>query len=126
MRGGGVQSVLTGAAASFAWRTLMNRLSLSAAVLLLTVATPGFAQGLLRGDGPMKAMDADGDGSVALAEAEANWKNQFSSLDANGDGSISQAEFIELRKKAFTRADGNGDGKLARGELLELLKQARE
>jgi hypothetical protein len=105
----------------------MNSLPLNAAVLLLmAVATPAFAQGLLRGDGPMKTLDADGDGSVGLAEAEASWKNQFSVLDADGDGSVSQAEFMDLRRKAFARADGNGDGKLARGELRDMLKQARE
>jgi hypothetical protein len=41
--------------------------------------------------GPMH-LDADGDGAVTLAEADAGIQRHFGEIDSNGDGSITAAE----------------------------------
>lgn len=51
-----------------------------------------------RGKHLLSKLDADGDGSVSLAEAEPHWiSRKFEKLDANADGNLSADELGALR-----------------------------
>ena len=96
-----------------------------------------------RGGGGMMRADADGDGVVTWAEAQAAATERFQKLDTNrdgvlsgdemkagpmggrglgkmdadGDGKITLAQFVERSKARFDRVDANHDGRLDAAEL---------
>ncbi len=104
------------------------------ALLLSATALAAQPQG---GPGDMiKQMDANGDGKVTLAEAEAQNAKMFTRLDANRDGVLSEAEARpqggpgaatgkDAREKAPAQGgraggpklDRNGDGKITKAEF---------
>ncbi len=117
----------------------MNPLIAAAAALLVSTtalaAQPqGAAQGGPGGD-PIKQMDANGDGRVTLAEAEAQSARMFARLDANRDGRLSQDEArprgprqgsanrpaprdgAPAGRPGGPRMDSNGDGVITQAEF---------
>lgn len=101
---------------------------------LLTAAS-AFADTGASGDAnKLRALDADGDHLISLAEAQAGapeLASRFSKIDANQDGFLSIDEVIEgqpARKVRFARdmqedfaaADLNADGMLTRAEAEQM------
>ena len=92
------------------------------AVIGLT-ASPALAQqrgGLDR----LMAFDANGDGAVTRAEAEAGRAAMFTRLDRDGDGYLSEAERASMQQGQGRqrggnpmRADTDGDGRISRAEM---------
>lgn len=83
----------------------MNKLALIS-VLLLGVSSAALAadEGKPAGDHPhkggmFKKMDADGDGVVTKAEADAFHEKKFGEIDANKDGKITKEEQDAHRKQ---------------------------
>jgi hypothetical protein len=85
-------------------------------------ATPALAQqrgGLDR----LLAFDANGDGAVTRAEAEAGRAAMFTRLDRDGDGYLSESERAAMqhgqggRRGGGMRADTDRDGRISRAEM---------
>ena len=93
-----------------------------AAFALVCLGVPtAVAQG--RGGDLLAAMDANGDGAVTRAEAQAARESMFTRIDADRDGYISQAERTAMREQAARRAprgnaDANGDGRISHSEFM--------
>jgi hypothetical protein len=99
----------------------MRRL-LGVAALICLAASPAIAQqrsGLDR----LLAFDANGDGAVTRAEAEAGRSAMFTRLDRDGDGYLSEAERASMQhgqgrqRGNPMRADTDGDGRISRAEM---------
>lgn len=112
--------------------------SIAALIAALWVTAPASAQ-----DDPpphkaphsmMKAADADGDGRISRAEADAQRGKMFSELDEDGDGAISRDLFVSkktdrimkrmsrehVEKRVghrFDKIDQDGDRSLSLGEF---------
>lgn len=101
-----------------------------AAALVSTVA---LAQNGPRGAG-MKAADANNDGAISWAEAQAASAKRFAAMDTDRNGKVSKderlakrrtmrdrevtsAEFAARAKTRFDRVDSNRDGKIDSAEL---------
>jgi hypothetical protein len=95
-------------------------LTLSMAALLAAggaYAAQGQVQGQLR-----PKMDADSNGVITRAEAQAQATSMFARMDVNRDGKIDQAD-RQLRRETmkthmFERLDANKDGTLSKAEFL--------
>lgn len=78
------------------------------------------AQGGALSGGPMKRIDANGDGNVTRAEVTAHVEKRFARADANGDGSITEADRtarMEARgERRFERLDADKNGSISRAE----------
>jgi Ca2+-binding EF-hand superfamily protein len=78
--------------------------SLLAALLLsLTLAAGARAQGASLQD-QFSAIDADGDGSLTVAETVAFQRKVFELLDEDGDGAFSRAEFVAILERQAAEA----------------------
>jgi hypothetical protein len=80
----------------------------------------------------MQGLDANNDGQITQAEAEAARAAHFTRMDADGDGFITQAdrdlrrqqraearaERREARAERGMRGDADGDGRVSRAEFL--------
>ena len=90
----------------------------AALVALALLATPALAQG--GGMGAMiMAQDANGDGAITRAEAEAARAAMFARLDANRDGSMQTSERpTGQMAQMVARADSNNDGVISRAEYM--------
>jgi len=76
------------------------------------------------GHGGMMAADADKDGRISRAEAQAaqaKSADRFDEMDANKDGYLDradmQARFAQRRGECFAKADADGNGQLSRAEF---------
>ena len=88
----------------------ISLLTLGAALIAVPVlAAPGGARG-----------DADGNGTLTRAEAEAHATQMFARMDANKDGKIDAADRTakraEMQAKMFERIDADKDGSISRAE----------
>lgn len=96
------------------------RIGMAAAAAVLAAATPVWAQqggGLER----LMAMDANGDGAITRAEAQAARRAQFGRLDTDGDGYLTQAERSAAPMGARMLAqipDPDSDGRVSRDEMM--------
>lgn len=86
-------------------------------------APAAMAQG--RGGDLLAAMDADGDGAVTRAEAQAARETMFTRMDADGDGYLSQTERDAVaqgqgagRRMRRGNPDSNGDGRVSRSVFM--------
>lgn len=88
----------------------------------------GRMHGSMGGFGPMQVFmtfDADKDGTVTVAEAQAGIEKLRASHDADGNGTVSREEFDKLfadmtkgmAERPFAMLDANGDGQLSAEEL---------
>lgn len=91
-------------------------------------AMGGHMGGPMGGFGPRQVFmtfDADKDGTVTVAEAEAGIEKLRASHDADGNGTLSREEFDKLfadmtkgmADRPFSMLDANGDGQLSAEEL---------
>lgn len=77
----------------------------------------------MQGRHGMKAMDANGDGSISREEATAAGMSadRFAQSDANKDGRLDradlQARMAERRSECFAKADTDRNGQLSRAEF---------
>jgi len=97
------------------------RLGMVIAAAVLAVATSVWAQQRGGGVDMLMAMDANGDGVITRAEAEAARTAQFNRLDTNEDGYLSQAERSAAPRAArmLNRLpDGDSDGRISRAEMM--------
>ena len=90
----------------------MTLLTLGAALIAVPVlAAPG---------GDRNMGDANNDGVLTRAEAEAHAKAMFVKLDVNKDGKLDQADraarHAEKRAQMFDRLDANKDGSISKAE----------
>ena len=90
----------------------MTLLTLGAALIAVPVlAAPG---------GDRNMGDANKDGVLTRAEAEAHAKAMFVKLDVNKDGKLDQADraarHAEKRAQMFDRLDVNKDGSISKAE----------
>src|SRR3546814_19256140 len=64
--------------------------------------------------------DADGNGVLTRAEAQAHATEKFAKMDANGDGKLDQsdreAKRAEMHAKMFERLDADKDGSISKAE----------
>lgn len=108
-------------------------LTLSAAALALAGSTVALADH----HGSKKGPDADGDGTITLAEMTAKSSQMFEHMDSNGDGVLDQADRAaheaqraekrgERHAEHFAKADANGDGELSPGEMKAAHEARRE
>ncbi|SNS37056.1 EF-hand domain-containing protein [Sphingopyxis indica] len=67
-----------------------------------------------------KMGDADGNGVLTRAEAQAHATEKFAKMDANGDGKLDQsdreAKRAEMHAKMFERLDADKDGSISKAE----------
>ncbi len=70
-------------------------------------------------------MDADGDGKITRAEADAYRDGQMAKFDADGNGSLNPDEYVAMTEDfrrqmmlaKFKRLDADGDGMLSKDEV---------
>ena len=66
--------------------------------------------------------DANGDGIITRAEAQAHAGQMFDRLDANHDGKLDQADRearkAEFKAKIFAAIDTNNDGSISQAEFM--------
>ncbi len=75
-----------------------------------------------KGHGAMFGADADKDGKLTLAEAQAAAKQRFDKHDVNKDGVIAADEVKGRGQRLLKRADSNNDGKVTRAEAEALVR----
>jgi hypothetical protein len=99
-------------------------LGLSVAALAIGGAACAQAPASPPQDGPRMErprIDANGDGTVTRAEAQAAATALFARLDVNKDGKLDQADRElgrqQKRDKMFARLDTNGDGSISKAEF---------
>jgi hypothetical protein len=94
------------------------------AVAAALIASPAFAQ---QGGGALamlQAADANGDGAITRAEAQAARGALFDRLDADHNGYLSEAERANANRqgsqarRGLEGADTNNDGRISRAELM--------
>lgn len=69
--------------------------------------------------------DADGNGAISRAEAQAGAERMFARMDANGDGKLDAADREARRNARFDRMDANKDGQVSRAEFAAMGPQHR-
>jgi Ca2+-binding EF-hand superfamily protein len=89
-------------------------LGLSAAALVLAGGT-AIAQGSQHHG--MRGGDADGNGQVSRAEAQAHAAAMFARMDANKDGKLDAADKAARHAAMFDRMDTDRNGQISRAEF---------
>lgn len=89
-------------------------------ITLLTLAAALVAVPVLAAPGGAAKGDADGNGVLTRAEAQANATQMFAKMDANKDGNIDAtdraARHAEMQAKRFAAFDANSDGSISKAE----------
>ena len=89
-------------------------------ITLLTLGAALFAVPVLAAPGGAAKGDADGNGVMTRAEAQANAAQMFAKMDANKDGKIDAtdraARHAEMQAKRFAAFDANSDGSISKAE----------
>lgn len=108
-----------------------RNLTLFAAGLAALLTTAAASAAPRDGAKAFEKMDANGDGIVTTAEADAQRDAMFKRLDADGDGTLTAAERDKAKARMermrermaaqgqdmLAKADTNGDGNLSRAEF---------
>lgn len=94
--------------------------SIPIAISAAALAMGGIAYAQMSGD--KAGYDANGDGIIARAEAQAAAKAMFAKFDANKDGKLDQsdreAHHQEMRGKMFEMLDTNKNGSISKQEFV--------
>lgn len=97
------------------------------AVAAALVATPALAQQGAGGLAMLQAADANRDGSITRAEAQAGREAAFDRLDTDQDGHLSDAERSVANTRGgggasrfFQGADANQDGRISHAEMMAM------
>ena len=89
-------------------------------ITLLTLGAALFAVPVLAAPGGAAMGDADGNGVLTRAEAQASAAQMFAKMDANKDGKIDAtdraARHAEMQAKRFAAFDANSDGSISKAE----------
>lgn len=97
--------------------TVTKRLMFGLSAAALTVGGIAYAQGPAGRPNP----DADGNGVVTRAEAQAAATAMFARLDVNQDGKLDKtdrdARRTEMRGKMFDKLDADNNGAISEGEF---------
>src|SRR5687768_11669736 len=94
-------------------RRALMVLAFACGAALTAAAQTGAARGGLGG------VDANRDGAITRAEAEAARAELFARLDRDGDGLLDESERTSNQgARVSANADTNGDGGLSRGEFM--------
>jgi len=86
---------------------------LSVAALALGASAVVFAQHR----GGDKSPDADGDGTITLAETKAHSGTMFDRMDADDNGVIDAADREARKEGHFARIDADGNGEVSKAEM---------
>lgn len=96
----------------------MKKFTLGLSLAALTMAGTAYAQDA----GTRPSPDADGNGVVTRAEAQAFASQMFTRLDVNNDGQIDEADREarrqQRRSEMFAKLDVDGDGQISRAEYM--------
>jgi Ca2+-binding EF-hand superfamily protein len=106
----------------------MKKLALMVTAMAMLATAPAMAR---PGGGERSNPDANGDGVVTRAEAEADIAKRFARMDMNKDGKLDAADREAMRKareakraerggrggKMMERLDANGDGAVSLDEM---------
>jgi hypothetical protein len=89
-------------------------------ISLLTLGAALFAVPVLAAPGGAAKGDADGNGVLTRAEAQAAATAQFAKMDANKDGKLDaadrSAQRAEMQAKMFAGLDADGNGSISKAE----------
>lgn len=89
-------------------------------ITLLTLGAALIAVPALAAPGGRNMGDADGNGVLTRAEAQAAATQRFAKMDANGDGKVDTtdraAKRADRQEKRFAKLDANSDGSISRAE----------
>lgn len=89
-------------------------------ISLLTLGAALIAVPVLAAPGAGSRGDADGNGTLTRAEAQAHAAERFAKMDANKDGKIDAsdraARRAAMQTKMFERLDANKDGSISKAE----------
>jgi hypothetical protein len=88
----------------------MKKLTIGLSIAALTMAGVAYAAPSQRGD-------ADNNGTLTRAEAQAHSNEMFTKMDVNKDGKLDTADREARRSAAFDRIDTNKDGQISRQEF---------
>ena len=89
-------------------------------ISLLTLGAALIAAPVFAAPGPGARGDADANGTLTRAEAQAHANEMFARMDANKDGRLDAsdraAKRTEMQAKMFERLDANKDGSISKAE----------
>lgn len=89
-------------------------------ISLLTLGAALIAVPVLAAPGAASKGDADGNGVLTRAEAQASATQMFAKMDANSDGKLDSADRVakraERHAKMFAALDGDKDGSISKAE----------
>ncbi|MET0589426.1 MAG: EF-hand domain-containing protein [Novosphingobium sp.] len=88
----------------------MKKLTIGLSVAALAIAGVAYAAPGQRGD-------ADNNGTLTRAEAQAHANERFTKMDANKDGKLDAADREARQTAMFDRIDTNKDGQISRQEF---------
>ena len=98
----------------------MKKVALGLSAGALALGGFAYAQGGPGRHGPM--MDADGDGVVTRAEAQASAAAMFTRMDVNKDGKIDaadrEARRTQRKEEMFARLDTDKNGSISKAEFM--------
>jgi hypothetical protein len=98
----------------------MAVLGLGAAVAVPALAQPGRMGGMM-GERLFEQADADRDGRVTRAEAQALVDTRFRAVDANGDGTVTLEEWQAYAAREFGRQGGREEVTQRRAAMFRAL-----
>lgn len=102
----------------------MRTFTIASLALAALLAASGAA--LAQGGEGLRRMDANQDGKLTRAEAQAARAKLFETVDANRDGAVTPEEAqaarerarMERQQRAMARLDANKDGRISRDEFV--------
>jgi hypothetical protein len=101
--------------------SIVKSLQKRAAVTFIAVfaaAAPALAQDM----GPIREMDANGDGTITKVEAQSALEARFRRMDTNHDGKLSEDEYVNAGLARLAEFDTDKDGNITRSELRKSLR----
>ena len=73
--------------------------------------------------------DANGDGVITRAEAQAKATERFAKMDANGDGVLNETDrsagMEQRREQMFAKLDADGNGQISRAEFMSAEREGK-